>query len=66
MVAQGGIAPEAVLHPEDAVNQGIVLLGCARLDPGVGQTREGMEFRSGNMRFIIPDRLSVPCGVVSE
>ena len=66
MVTEGRVAPEPVLHPKDTVHQRIVLLGGTRLDPGTEQTREGMEFRSGKMSLIIPDRLAVPGGSVGQ
>ena len=66
MVAQGGAAPEPVLDPEDAIDQRIVLLGGARLDPSADQAGEGMQFGSGKMSLVIPDGLSVPGGVVGQ
>jgi hypothetical protein len=55
MVAEGVVPPEAVLHPECTVKEGIILLGGSGLGPDPRKAREGPQGRRRHVIAVIPD-----------
>ena len=53
MVAGNRIAPETVFEPERSVNDRIVLLGCAHVEPDAPETVDGLQFRLGNVQVVV-------------
>ena len=66
VVAEHGVAPEARLDPERAVQERIVLLRGAELGPNAAQSIERAERGPGDMRVVVPDVLTEERGPVDE
>ena len=58
MVAEGVVPEHAVLHPERAVQEGIVLLGCPEFGPNPGQSAERAQRRRRYIVAVVPDELA--------
>ena len=54
VIAQHGIAPEPVFQPERAVQNRIILLGGAQIEPDSPDTMERLQFRRGDMTVVVP------------
>src|ERR1039457_5135701 len=61
MVAEYCVAPKAMLHPERAVQQRIVLLGGSEVEPDAPEAVKGLEIRPRHVARIIPKEASVEC-----
>ena len=66
VIPQRRIPPEPVLGPEAAEGQGVVLLRGPWFKPDAGQASQRTEFRPGDVRVVVPDRLSEPGRPVSD
>jgi hypothetical protein len=60
------IAPRNVLDPERGMEQRVVLLGRARLEPDAPQTVRRSQLGSGHMRIVVPKEMAVDGGCVRE
>ena len=56
MIAEDGIAPDAVLQPKGAVEQRIILLRGAEFEPNAPQAVQRLEGGRGHMTDVIPDQ----------
>src|SRR5439155_26621333 len=58
--------PEAVLHPEGAVHQRVMLLRGSGLEPDPPQPLPGAELRPGEVGGVVPQEPAVPGGSVGD
>src|ERR1039457_4605033 len=66
MVAECRLPPEPVFHPENAVNQWIVLFRAALVFPDLPQATYRTKRRGSHIHIVIPERLAAPCRPVGE
>src|SRR5262249_22224251 len=55
VVTRRVVAPESVFQPKGAVENRIVLLGCADLEPDAPKAAQGGEGGSGDVVLVVPD-----------
>ncbi len=56
MITDDSVAPDAVLQPEGAVEQRIVLLGCAEVKPDAPEPFQRLHGGPREMSVVIPER----------
>ena len=66
VIAERRIAPEFLFDPEDAVQQGIVLLRGPGFKPDPMQPIQASQRRGSHVALVVPDKAAVPCGLVGQ
>jgi hypothetical protein len=64
VVPKRRVAPEPMLQPEGGVDDRVVLLGRARLEPDAAEAVERTEGGRGEVLLVVPEQSAVPGGVV--
>jgi hypothetical protein len=62
VIAEHGIAPYAMFQPEGAVEERIILLRGAEIEPDAPETVQGTKIGAGHVHVVVPGQAAVEGG----